>query len=305
MKNYLLLRDNVQSGPYALEDLERLTLRPLDLVWIEGESTRWYAVTERPELARFVVKPKRQPPVPYMPGVTRYAVSRPRRAEPVAPAPDPTETSAPHPVPEFQEVVRRQPRKFHFRPMSRTSSPIWILGLFICVVAGAAIVKNILENPQAEAYISPVKMAAQPLPALPEEKSIAKPADIDYQNAIKKETVTPDSLSKPISSISLKSLRRKVTIATNEYRTSIFGGINDLQVRVHNGSEQVLDKVNLLIEFFKPNGAPLRQERYSVYGVQPHSQKILVVPPSKRGVKVRYKLLGVEMKEPAPEQTTA
>jgi hypothetical protein len=189
--------------------------------------------------------------------------------------------------------------------MPRSGSPIWILGLFICVVAGAAIVKNVLENPQTENYISPVKMAAQPLPALPEEKSIARPADIDYQNAIKKETVTPDSASKPVSAISLKALRRQVTIATNEYRNSIFGGINDLQVKVHNGSGLVLDKVNLLIEFFKPNGAPLRQERYSVYGVQPYSQKILVVPPSKRGVKVRYKLLGVETKEPAPEQTTA
>jgi hypothetical protein len=291
MKKYLLLRDNAQSGPYALEDLRRLTLKPLDLIWIEGVSTRWHPVSECRELQDFIVKPARRPVVNFV------SVSR-RPAVPAAEIPAPT------PVDGFGEKVRRQPRKFHFRPMPRAGSPTWILGLFICLIGGTVVVEKILETPQAEG-IMPEKMAAQPLPAVPEEQSVARPADIDYQNAIKKETITPDSVAKPISAASLKSLRRQVIIGTNKLRTGIFGGIDDLQVKVYNGSGQLLDKVNLLVQFFRPNGTPLREERYSIYSVKPHSEKILVVPPGKRGVRVKYKLIGVETKEEVPELTTA
>jgi hypothetical protein len=303
MKNYLLLRDNVQSGPFALEDLERLTLRPLDLLWIERESTRWYSVSELPELQKFVVAPpRRRGAVAYTP---RTVTHRPRYSERKSPVTAPMEAAAPPAVralPEFHDNPR-QPRKFSFRPAHRHNSPVWIVGLFVCLVAGAVVVEKIMESPQPES-ITPIKMAAQPLP-MPEEKSLAKPADIDYQNAIKKETITPDSSAKPISRAGLRTLRRQVTIQTNEERVGIFGGINDLQVCVRNGSEQLLQKVNLIVEFFRPNGKSISREQYSVYGVQPHSQKILVVPATRRGMKVRYKLLGVETTEPAPEQTTA
>ena len=38
---YLLLRNNKQSGPYTLEELLQLDLKPHDLVWVEGKSAGW------------------------------------------------------------------------------------------------------------------------------------------------------------------------------------------------------------------------------------------------------------------------
>ena len=40
-KIYSLLRNNKQSGPYSLEELLQLNLKPFDLVWIEGKSGGW------------------------------------------------------------------------------------------------------------------------------------------------------------------------------------------------------------------------------------------------------------------------
>ena len=40
-KVYLLLRQNIQSGPFTLDELADLQLQPTDLIWIEGESQSW------------------------------------------------------------------------------------------------------------------------------------------------------------------------------------------------------------------------------------------------------------------------
>jgi hypothetical protein len=54
MKEYLLLRNNKQSGPYSAEDLRSMGLRALDLVWIEKKSSCWRYPSEIRELAPFV-----------------------------------------------------------------------------------------------------------------------------------------------------------------------------------------------------------------------------------------------------------
>ena len=54
MKSYLLLRDNRESGPYTLEELKKQSLKQLDLIWIEGQSTSWKYPSEIPELRRSV-----------------------------------------------------------------------------------------------------------------------------------------------------------------------------------------------------------------------------------------------------------
>lgn len=41
MKKYLLLRNNIQSGPYTYEELTELGLKSQDLLWINGKSASW------------------------------------------------------------------------------------------------------------------------------------------------------------------------------------------------------------------------------------------------------------------------
>ncbi|HTN07704.1 hypothetical protein [Agriterribacter sp.] len=53
MKEYLLLRNNTESGPYSLEELKVMGLKAYDLVWIEKRSFSWKYPSEISELAVF------------------------------------------------------------------------------------------------------------------------------------------------------------------------------------------------------------------------------------------------------------
>ena len=61
MGKYLLLRDNKESGPYLLDDLVRLGLKPYDLVWIEGKSAAWRYPSEVNELKPYAPVAEEQP----------------------------------------------------------------------------------------------------------------------------------------------------------------------------------------------------------------------------------------------------
>jgi hypothetical protein len=45
-KNYLLLRNNIQLGPFTIEELLEQEILPTDLIWIEGKSLAWSYASE-------------------------------------------------------------------------------------------------------------------------------------------------------------------------------------------------------------------------------------------------------------------
>jgi hypothetical protein len=61
MPGYLLLRSNKESGPYALEQLIAMGLKPYDLVWIEGKSAAWRYPGEVEELKPYASVVEEQP----------------------------------------------------------------------------------------------------------------------------------------------------------------------------------------------------------------------------------------------------
>lgn len=61
MTMYLLLRNNKQSGPYSLEDLKNMGMKPYDLVWLEGKSAAWRYPSEIDELKEFAPAVEEQP----------------------------------------------------------------------------------------------------------------------------------------------------------------------------------------------------------------------------------------------------
>jgi len=54
MVEYLLLRDNIKSGPCSLEELKNADLKSTDLIWIQGKSTAWRYADEIEELRTFI-----------------------------------------------------------------------------------------------------------------------------------------------------------------------------------------------------------------------------------------------------------
>jgi len=61
MPQYLLLRDNKQSGPYSFEELTAKGLKAYDLIWIEGKSAAWRYPSEVDELKPFAPVIEEQP----------------------------------------------------------------------------------------------------------------------------------------------------------------------------------------------------------------------------------------------------
>jgi hypothetical protein len=49
-KNYYLLRNNLESGPYTIDELLLQQLQPTDLVWVEGRMNAWCHPSELEEL---------------------------------------------------------------------------------------------------------------------------------------------------------------------------------------------------------------------------------------------------------------
>lgn len=61
-KVYLLLRNNQQTGPYSLEELTDLPLKPFDLIWVEGKSFGWSYPGEIDALKPYVATATGAPP---------------------------------------------------------------------------------------------------------------------------------------------------------------------------------------------------------------------------------------------------
>ena len=61
MANYMLLRNNKESGPYSVDDLMELGLKPYDLVWVHGKSAAWRYPSEIDELKPFAPIVEEQP----------------------------------------------------------------------------------------------------------------------------------------------------------------------------------------------------------------------------------------------------
>ena len=61
MNQYLLLRDNKQTGPYTAEELAVKGIKPYDLVWQEGRSAAWRYPSEIEELKAFAPVVEEQP----------------------------------------------------------------------------------------------------------------------------------------------------------------------------------------------------------------------------------------------------
>src|SRR2546421_892684 len=61
MQKFLLLRNNKETGPFSVEELEQLGLKPYDLIWVNGKSAAWRYPGEVDELKSFAPPVEEQP----------------------------------------------------------------------------------------------------------------------------------------------------------------------------------------------------------------------------------------------------
>ena len=53
MSSYLLLRNNKESGPFTIEEIQAMPLKSYDLLWVVGKSAAWRYPGEIAELKSF------------------------------------------------------------------------------------------------------------------------------------------------------------------------------------------------------------------------------------------------------------
>ncbi|HWB26391.1 MAG TPA: hypothetical protein VG738_12980 [Chitinophagaceae bacterium] len=61
MNNYLLLRNNKETGPFSFDELVKQGLKQYDLIWVEGKSAAWRYPCEITELKQFAPEVTEQP----------------------------------------------------------------------------------------------------------------------------------------------------------------------------------------------------------------------------------------------------
>jgi hypothetical protein len=288
MKQYLLLRDNQQSGPHSFIDLTSLGLLETDLVWIEDESSAWSYTTEIEELKPFTTKPvvrEKKIYVSQPPSIT--AVNRA------------IEEEVPVQVNICQSPVELKERlnEFHHkspiwnRQGSSVSNILQVAAVFGGLMVGAFLIKKAVDGfgnmPVAENYALPAQVIA--------EESQSE----DYKNALLTEVIpVKDSVKKESKKIVRpRDIKKQLSIQGSEYKVGMLGGVSGLYLKVRNASPHSVDRITVAVQYMKPNGDVVHTDRFELEDIKPYGLKTLQVPDSKRGVKVKYSIVEVRSKD--------
>ena len=265
MGNYLLLRDNQQSGPYSFEQLKTLSLLPTDLVWVQGRSEGWAHATEIEELKVLFQVPS--------PG-DRISGSSSKNFS--------LETKYNRPLDEIKEM--------YVDHLQKTGKTRWYKPALIASVAAIIILGGMLIKKSMEPEAIVIKDSVTTPPAGGEAVTNSE----NFQNALSKEFVPYETKPKKVKP---KDIKKLVSVQVNDYEVKILGGIKDLEITVQNFSEHLLDEVTVKVDYLKPKGEVINSEVVSVTNIKPGESKIAEVPSSPRGVKVKYTIVDIRSQE--------
>ncbi|HRO47302.1 hypothetical protein [Agriterribacter sp.] len=117
MKEYLLLRNNTESGPYSLDELRVMGLKAYDLIWVEKRSFSWKYPSEISELSAFAPPVEMRGPGSSMDDLENRGADRPdagNRAD-WALVQDKPVAKKKAPVKQLSHIVALQPTVEHMR----------------------------------------------------------------------------------------------------------------------------------------------------------------------------------------------
>jgi hypothetical protein len=309
MKKYLLLRNNQETGPYSIEQLASIGLLPLDLIWIEDDSTAWKYPEEIEELKSLI---RHDAPLQKLARSLnkneKFFITLPsnfsqkKRIElnneyslPVNETEAILETNYVTPLEELKENYRAATEKKPVweKRMFASSNAASVISIFIGVVLTAFVVKKMVDD-----YVPSSEEVTTAIPVIDRED--ARPSFENIQNALVKEIV-PVVKNIPSKKLKITDVKKQLKLAANNYKVGLFGGINGLQLTMFNPSSQIIDKAIVTIEYLKPNGNVVQSETILFNSLKPGTAQTIEAPDSNRGVKVRYKVVKAFSHECKPD----
>ncbi len=290
MKQYLLLRDNQQSGPYSFEGLVSLNLLETDLVWIENESSAWSFTNEIEALQPFITKPRMKEKYFVVPKSPEAPIIEPPIVEEEASL----KTNICQSPMELKERLNDFPLKGPVwnRHGSSFSNILQVTAVFGGLMIGASLIKKLVDGfgnaPLAENYALPAQVIAEE--SLPSE---------DYKNALLTEVIpVKDSVKKENKKpFRPRDIKKQLRIKGSDYKVGILGGVSGLNLKVRNSSPHAVDRITVAVQYMKPNGEVVHTDRFELEDIKPYGLKTLQVPDSKRGVKVKYSIVEIRSKD--------
>jgi hypothetical protein len=281
MSNYLLLRDDQQIGPYTFEQLKTLRLEPTDLVWVQGRSDGWTSATEVEELRELIRTPGKTGPANAIPGFQNSgSLAFDRVTSNESPG---LETKYSRPLEEIKEM--------YVQHLQKTGKTKWykaalIVAILAVLVLGGFLIKYSMDKPEQVQ----IKEAGTAVPPTGEGVTNSQ----NFQNALSKEFIPYEPKPKKVKP---KDLKKLVSVQVNDYEVKLLGGIKNLDITVQNFSEHLLDEVTIKIDYLKPKGEIINSEVVTINNIKSGEAKTIEVPPSSRGVKVKYSIVDVHSQE--------
>jgi hypothetical protein len=307
MKVYMLLRDNQESGPYTLEAIRNMKLYPLDLIWIEGESASWQYPTEMEELKDLVVQRTRSS-IPGAQGEHSHIYislpgSNKKKAHRINPETQVRDDSSFAVTRTWEALKERhqeltENKEIWSKRVAMKHHPILnLLVIFAGLLVGATLLKKLVDQmgdpTENETYMAPVAYSAS-------DKLAAPVNEISQHGSVATNTTflskkMPPSKEKAATIPQEKTidLRKLIEVKRNDYKVGLLGGINNLELTVFNNSPQLIQSVVVAVDYLKPNGKVLSTNQYEIKSVRPYHSQTLLVPPTKRGVKVAYRIVSI------------
>ncbi len=120
-------------------------------------------------------------------------------------------------------------------------------------------------------------------------------AAIDYQE--KKAVMPAADENKPEvvkPKVKPVNIRKLVNVRANNYKQRAFGGVMNLELTVNNDSKFALDRVTVELQYLKPSEQPIKTETIVFNSISANDSKTLKIPDYMRGVKISYRVTGVE-----------
>lgn len=126
-----------------------------------------------------------------------------------------------------------------------------------------------------------------------------KVAGKEYQNALVTVIVPPETgVREPLPRPDpIQAIRKQVNIKGTAYTVGYFGGISGLKLTVSNSSPHLVNQVELEINYLTRNGDVIETNTYQLRYIRAHSSQTLCVPPSRNGVRVRYRIMNIYAKQ--------
>jgi len=132
------------------------------------------------------------------------------------------------------------------------------------------------------------------------KKAVVLPENLAVEAVAVPETITttPEvKTDKPADKEAIRqNIAKKIYISTNDYKVGMFGGIDDVKITVHNGSEYPVDLVVVDVSYIQSNKKSYKTESLQFKDIAANSSLTMAAPKTNKGIKIQTSLTHITSK---------